>query len=76
MKDKDIPSLYIQYHGCRWPGDERSQGISNYDIDLVKPSYIGPCTLKVKPCGQVMNGLEQICSISNVLVMEILQSCT
>ena len=25
-----------QYHGCWCPGDVRSQGISNHDIDLVK----------------------------------------
>ena len=25
-----------QYHGWWWPGDARSQGISNHDIDLVK----------------------------------------
>ena len=27
-----------QYHGCWCPGDDRSQGISNHDIDLVKLS--------------------------------------
>ena len=29
--------VYSQYHGCWWPGDAMSQGISNHDIDLVKP---------------------------------------
>ena len=24
----------VQYHGCWWPGDARSQGINNHDIDL------------------------------------------
>ena len=38
VKDKDIPNLHIQYHGCWWSGDARSQGISNHDIDLDKPS--------------------------------------
>ena len=28
--------LYSQYHGCWCPGNVRSQGISNHDIDLVK----------------------------------------
>ena len=31
-------NLHNQYHGCWCPGDARSQGISNHDIDLVKPS--------------------------------------
>ena len=26
---KDLHSLHNQYHGCWWPGDTRSQGISN-----------------------------------------------
>ena len=29
------------------PGDTRSQGISNPDIDLIKPGYLGPCTQRV-----------------------------
>ena len=33
-----LPSLYIQHHGCCWPGDARSQGIGDHDIDLVKSS--------------------------------------
>ena len=37
-QDKDLPILQNQYHGCWCPGDARSQGISNHDIDLVKPS--------------------------------------
>ena len=37
-QDKDLPTLHDQYHGCWWPGDARSQGISNHDFDLVKPS--------------------------------------
>ena len=28
---------HSQYHGCCCAGDARSQGISSYDIDLVKP---------------------------------------
>ena len=30
MENKD---LHSQYHGCWWPGDARSQVISNHDID-------------------------------------------
>ena len=30
---------YSQYHGCWWPGDPRSQGISSNDIDLAKQEY-------------------------------------
>ena len=37
MEDEDLPSLHSQYHGCCWPGDARSQGISNHDIDPVEP---------------------------------------
>ena len=36
-KDKDLSILHSQYHGCWCPGDARSQGINNHDIDLVKP---------------------------------------
>ena len=32
--------LHIQYHCCWWPGDTRSQGISNDSIDLVILEYI------------------------------------
>ena len=28
---------YSTHHGCWWPGDTRSQGISNNDIELIKP---------------------------------------
>ena len=40
--------LHSQYHGCWCSGDARSQGISNHDFDLVKPRWLGPCTLMVK----------------------------
>ena len=36
MEDKDLPILHSQYHECWWPGNERSQGISNHDIDYVE----------------------------------------
>ena len=39
--------LHNQYHGCWCPGDVRSQGISSHDIDLVKPRWLGPRTLRV-----------------------------
>ena len=37
QKNKNLPILRTQYHGCWCPGDVRSQGISSHDIDLVKP---------------------------------------
>ena len=40
MEDKELPALYMQYHGCWWPGDTRSQGISSHDIDLILLEYI------------------------------------
>ena len=36
-KTKDPPILHNQYCGCWCSGDKRSQGVSNHDIDLVKP---------------------------------------
>ena len=35
-EDKDLSIGHSQYHGCWWPGDTRSQGISSHDIDLSK----------------------------------------
>ena len=32
VEDKDLFILYIKYHGCWWPGNARSQGISSNDI--------------------------------------------
>ena len=34
-----LPILDSQYHGCWCPGDARSQGINNNDIDYVEPEY-------------------------------------
>ena len=39
VTDKDSCILYSQYHGCRCPGDTRSQGTSSHGIDLVVPEY-------------------------------------
>ena len=36
-EDKDLPILHSQYHGCWYPGDARSQGISSHDIGLISP---------------------------------------
>ena len=36
-KTKDPPILHNPYCGCWCSGDERGQGVSNHDIDLVKP---------------------------------------
>ena len=39
---RKFPSLpYIQYHGCWWPVDTKSQSISSHDIDLVRMEYTG-----------------------------------
>ena len=35
VEDNYLPILRSQYHGSRWPGDVRNQGISSYDTDLV-----------------------------------------
>ena len=48
VQDQDLPSLHSQYHGWWCPGDARSQGISNHDINLVKPRLLGPRMLMVK----------------------------
>ena len=37
-------SLLIQYHYCWWPGDTRTQGISNNGIDIVITEYSGLST--------------------------------
>ena len=55
--DKDLHILYSQCYGCWCPGDVRSQGISNHDIDLVKPSWLGPRTSRVKICYDVIFNL-------------------
>ena len=34
MENKGLLISFSQYHGCSWHGISRSQGISNYDIDL------------------------------------------
>ena len=31
-----VPTLHSPYHGCWWPGDARSQGISSHNVDPVK----------------------------------------
>ena len=38
---------YSTYHGFWCPGDERSHGISNHDIDLVKARWLISHTLRV-----------------------------
>ena len=37
-----------QYHGCWWPGDAQSQGISRYGTDHV-PQYSGFSIIRVNP---------------------------
>ena len=39
MEDEDPFMLHWLCHGCWWPGDTRSQVISNHGIDLVLPEY-------------------------------------
>ena len=34
-ESKGLFILHIQYHGCWWPGDVRSQGIGSHNIELV-----------------------------------------
>ena len=47
MQDKNLPILHSQYHGYCFPGDARSQRISNHDIDYVEPEWFHPCMLRV-----------------------------
>ena len=47
VEDKDLLILYIAYHGW-WPGDTRSQGISNHGVDLVLLEYSSFSTNRVK----------------------------
>ena len=35
VENEDLFILCRQYHGCWWPGNARSQGISSNDIGLV-----------------------------------------
>ena len=44
-------TLHSQYHGCWWPGDARSQGISSYIIDLNLLKYSSICIVCVDVCG-------------------------
>ena len=44
---KDLSILQSQYHGSRWPGDERSQGISSHSSFLVITEYSGFSTRNV-----------------------------
>ena len=39
VEDKDPLILHSQYHCCWWPGNARSQGISNHGIDLFLPEF-------------------------------------
>ena len=48
--------LHSQYHGCWCPGNVRSQGISSHDIDLFKPRWLSPHTLRVTKCKWVRSG--------------------
>ena len=45
---RTCPFQHSQYHGCWWAGDARHQGISNHDIDLIKPRWLSRRTLRVK----------------------------
>ena len=40
-------SVFI-YHGCRWPGDKRSQRISSHDIDPISKEDSSHSTKRVK----------------------------
>ena len=39
MEDKVLFNLYSQYHGCWYPGDIRSQGMSSHGIDPVSSKW-------------------------------------
>ena len=51
-----------QNHGCWYPGNAKSQGVSNHDIYCVEPNLFGPHTLRVNslaptPSGRYGNNL-------------------
>ena len=48
LQDLDPFFLQSQYHGCWWPGDTKSQGISSHVIDLIIPQYSICSTRRVK----------------------------
>ena len=39
IPDKDLFILQSQYHGCRLPGDTRSQAISDSSIEVICRRY-------------------------------------
>ena len=43
VQGKDLSRLLSQYHGCWWPGDTRSQVITDNGIDLVEPNSVPAC---------------------------------
>ena len=43
-KNIDLPTIHSQYHGYWWPGDARSQGISNRDTYYIEPAWFVPRT--------------------------------
>ena len=48
LEFKGLPMSHCQRHGCWWPGDEGSQGISSHGVDPVSLEYSKPCTVRVK----------------------------
>ena len=66
--------LPSQYHGCRWPGNTRSHGISCHDNRTSSSAPEGLSFIPPKYCSDQINGLVQDFSISNALALEILHS--
>ena len=53
--------LHIQYHGCWWPSDTRSQGISSHHIDVVLPDYSSFCIIRVEYLDPMSEDLPDSC---------------
>ena len=48
QENKNLLISHSQYHGCWWPGDNRSQGINSHGIDLVSWEYSRLCITRIK----------------------------
>ena len=48
MTDKDLFILHKHYHGCRWPGDTRSQSISGHRVDVFLAEYSSVSTRRAE----------------------------
>ena len=55
MYVKDLFIIHDQYHGCWWPGDARSQGISSGGINLFTSEYSDLSIKRVNTAKKVLS---------------------